>query len=482
MATVTHTDVLKSRLPWPQSLPQRAVAILRGFEVNRAVFFSILAQVWSALAGLVTMLIIAHWLSAVEQGFYYTFSSVLALQIFVELGLVTVIVQVASHEWAFLKKDSDGQISGNPQALSRLASLLRFALRWYAVSGLLVIIGLSVAGYIFFSAKSHPGIVWQRPWLALCGIAGFALMMSPLFSVIEGCNQVASIYSFRFVQGVLNSLALIACILLGMGLYALAAAALVRLTCGMVFIAWKHRPFVQQLLTCSIGERIQWRTELWPFQWRIGVSWISGYFIFSIFTPVMFYYRGPRVAGQMGMTLALVAAIESLAYAWINTRMPQFGMLVARQQFTELDRFFRRLLWIALAMAGAAGTGVWGLILCLHYGWPSLSERVLPLLAVTLFLVQRILNVAISAMAFYLRAHKREPLVIVSLVGAGLVGFCTWMFGAKWGPTGAASGFLLVTTLWSFPACLCIYRRCRVSWHQAAGAQPDPVRVAPLTS
>lgn len=459
---------------------QKVIGLLRRLEVNRAVFFSVLTQGWSALAGPVTMLVIAYWLSAVGQGFYYTFSSVLALQVFVELGLVTVIVQVASHEWAFLRRESDGRISGDPRALSRLASLLRFALKWYAVSGLLVIVGLSVGGYFFFSAKPSSEIDWQWPWFSLCGIAGLALMMSPLFSLIEGCNQVASIYSFRFVQGVLNSLAVIACILLGMGLYALAAAALVRLMCGLVFIAWKHLHFIQQLLTCSITEHIKWRTELWPFQWRIGVSWISGYFIFSIFTPIMFYYHGPRVAGQMGMTLALVAAIESVSYAWINTRMPQFGMLVARRQFTELDRSFRRLLWIALAIAGAASTGVWGFILYLHYSWSSLSERVLPLLPVTLLLGQRFFNLAISAMAFYLRAHKREPLMILSLVTAALVGFSTWILGARWGPTGAASGFVLVTILWSFPACLSTFKRCRALWHQDAGNQSNPMSVAHL--
>jgi len=44
---------------------QKVIGLLRRLEVNRAVFFSILTQGWSALAGPVTMLVIAHWLSAV---------------------------------------------------------------------------------------------------------------------------------------------------------------------------------------------------------------------------------------------------------------------------------------------------------------------------------------------------------------------------------------------------------------------------------
>ena len=188
----------------------------------------------------------------------------------------------------------------------------------------------------------------------------------------------------------------------------------------------------------------------------------------------MFYYHGPKVAGQMGMTLALVTTIESVSYAWMSTRMPQFGMLIARRQFTELDRSFRRLLGIGFAIAGAAGFGVWGFILYLHYSWPSVSERVLPFLPLTLFLGQRIFNLAISSMAFYLRAHKREPLVVLSLVSAVLIGISTWALGAKWGPTGAASGFLLVTISGTFPACLSVFRHCRALWHQGASNQPDP--------
>lgn len=450
----------------------KIIGLLRGLEVSRAVFFSVLTQGWSALAGLATVLVIMHRLTAVEQGFYYTFSSVLALQIFVELGLVTVIIQVASHEWAFLKKESDGRISGDPRALSRLASLLRFALKWYVVSGLLVIAGLSVGGFIFFSVKPHPEIAWQLPWFALCGIAGLALMMSPIFSLIEGCNQVASIYSFRFIQGILNSLAVIVGLLLGMGLYALAVAALVRFMCGLIFIAWKHRVFICQILTTEISERINWRGEVWPFQWRIGVSWISGYFIFCIFTPVMFYYHGPKVAGQMGMTWALVAAIEAVSYAWINTRMPHFGMLIARRQFTELDRLFRRLFWIALAIAGAAAGGVWWLIYWLHYSQMSLSGRVLPLLPVTLLLGQRIINVAISALAFYLRAHKREPMMVLSLITAFLTGISTWLLGAHYGPTGAAAGFLLITVLWTLPYSYFVFQSCRKRWHGMTNSLP----------
>jgi len=443
------------------------MVIFQRFEVNRAVFFNVLTQGWSALGGIVTMLVITRRLTAVEQGFYYTFSSALTLQVLVELALPTVIIQVASHEWALLKRDSNGRIFGDSRSLSRLASLIRFALKWYAVCGLLVIVGLSSGGYIFFSARLQPHIAWKWPWVALCTVAGLGLAMSPIFSVIEGCNQVASIYTFRFVQVVLNSLAVITGLVLGMGLYSLPLAALIRCMSGLVFVAWKHRNFVRQILTVRIKERINWRTEVWIFQWRLGVSCVY-YFVLYLFTPIVFYYQGPKVAGEMGMTLLMVSVVELLSSAWFNTRMPHLGILIARRQYEQLDRLFRKLFFISLGVAIISSLGVLGVIYWLRAQHFPLGERLLPLLPTVLLFLQRIVFITISTMAFYLRAHKQEPLVFVLLVAALLTAISIWVFGPRYGPTGVSGGFLAVTFLWTLPATYYVFKRCRAIWHTHA--------------
>ncbi len=457
------------------------IRLLKRFEVNRAVLFSIMNQGWSLLTGPLTILVIAQWLSSDEQGFYYTFNSVLGLQIFVELGLATVLVQVASHEWVLLHRNPDGSIGGDPDALSRLSSLLRFALKWYVAAGGLVIVGLSIGGYFFFTDKPHPDIVWQVPWFCLCVIAGINLMMSPLFSVIEGTNQVASIFAFRFVLGVANTAGLILGIQHGFGLYALPLAALTRLLCNMIFISWKHRRFVLQLTTCKLGRMISWQKEVWPFQWRLSLSWLSGYFIFQLFTPVMFHYHGPKVAGQMGMTMSLMTTLGTLSYAWLAVRAPQFGMLIAKKDYVELDQLFHRLVWITMGIVAAGAVAILGFVLILHWGHFAMGSRMLTLLPVCLLLGQQIINCAINAMAIYLRAHKKEPLMIVSLVSALLIGLSTWQLGATYGPTGAAAGYFVICLVWGLPSCWYIFQRCRTQWHQPGATLSPETPVAAVT-
>ncbi|MBA3016726.1 MAG: hypothetical protein FP811_00965, partial [Desulfobacteraceae bacterium] len=108
-------------------LNNRLRHFLRRLEVDRAVFFGLLTRIWQICAGPVTAILIATRFTPELQGYYYTFASLLALQIFVELGLGTVIIQFASHEWSKLGFDSSGQIVGDSTALSRLKGIASIA-------------------------------------------------------------------------------------------------------------------------------------------------------------------------------------------------------------------------------------------------------------------------------------------------------------------------------------------------------------------
>ena len=118
--------------------------------IDRAVFFAISGKIWTMAAGLITTLLIASFFPPELQGYYYTFFSVQAMQVFAELGLGTVITAYASHEWSKLGFDTQCKLTGDPDAKSRLISLGRFALRWYLVAGITVAIFLTIGGFIFF--------------------------------------------------------------------------------------------------------------------------------------------------------------------------------------------------------------------------------------------------------------------------------------------------------------------------------------------
>ena len=131
-------------------------------------------KAWSIVAGVFVLWLIPLWLSSVQQGYYYTFSSLLALQVFFDLGLSQLIVTLVSHEFGPMSKVLRGaDCAGAERYATRLNGLLRILNRWYAMASILFVIAVGVGGTIFFFAKStHSSSEWLWPWILLVVTTG----------------------------------------------------------------------------------------------------------------------------------------------------------------------------------------------------------------------------------------------------------------------------------------------------------------------
>ncbi|MFA5181835.1 MAG: hypothetical protein WC405_10980 [Syntrophales bacterium] len=444
-------------------------ALLRRFQVDRAVFFGLLTRVWGLCAGPVTAILIATKFSPELQGYYYTFATILALQVFVELGLGTVIVQFASHEWSKLEMDPSGHISGDGDALSRLVSIANIAARWYLIGAILVIIGLGIGGYVFFSGSPSFMINWPLPWFLLCLTTGMTICLVPVWSMLEGCNQVARLYTFRFFQGAITTITVWVAILSGAELWTASISGIVAFLCSVFFLKRSYWYFLKTFfLSKPGGARIQWRTDMLPMQWRMAVSWISGYFCFSLFIPVLFKFHGPVVAGQMGMTWSIVGMMGAISGSWLSPRVPVFGMLVAQKKYDELDRQFWQVLKIVAGITAFLALLIWCFVFMLNILDYKIAvrfaSRMIPPLPTGLFLLAQFILIALMPFANYLRAHKKEPLMLMSIISALLIGLSTVTLGKYYSVTGMALGYLFLNIM-LVPIVFLIWYRCRKVWH-----------------
>lgn len=439
--------------------------LLDWMGADRAVAYGVMTRVWSLAAGPVLLFLIASHFTRELQGYYYTFRNLLALQVFVELGLGQVILQFASHEWSKLSLDAHGEIVGDRQAVSRLVSLARFAIKWYAFGGALIAAGLGLGGFAFFSRSPQFGIKWAAPWFALCLLSGMDLWGLSLWSLLQGCGQVTQVYGFQFVQVLLRSFASGLAILLGAGLWTAPLESFIGLAWAGMFLGVRYRRFLRAFRAPVEGPRVSWKAEMLPFQWRIALSWLSGYFVFSLFTPTLFKLHGPVAAGQMGMTWALVGALSNVSATWIYTKAPRFGMLVAKKEYAALDRLAWRSGAAAFGVACAGAALLEGIICSLNARHFHLAERLLPPLPTGLFLLATVLMQVSAPQSVYLRAHKREPFLGLSLCSGLLIGLSTVVFGRWYGATGMAAGYLAVVALVVLPVGTFIWHRHRATWH-----------------
>jgi O-antigen/teichoic acid export membrane protein len=438
----------------------------RVLGLDRAVGFTVLARLWSSATGVVTVALIARFLSPAEQGYYYTFGSLVALQIVFELGFSFVILQLASHERAELDISSDYEISGTPIAHARLASVIQKSVRWYSLAAIIMAGTLIPAGFYFFSTHQHAGqtVSWQLPWFSAALMAALNFQLDPLLSFLEGCGYVAEVARLRFTQSVAGSLLAWIALMCHQGLFAPSMVLFGMASASFVWLFGKRKLLLGLLRHHPGTHRIRWNQEVWPFQWRIAVSWFSGYFLFSLFNPVLFAFRGPVEAGQMGMSLSLVTAIQAIAVSWVSTKSAPFGTLIARKEYQRLDQTFSQALKQSVSVSVAGALTAWLGCIYLNSQHIRFAQRLLAPFSLGFLLLYMIVNVIIFAEAYYLRAHKREVFFVNSIVGALAVCVCTLVFGRLYGATGMVVSSCLLNVgglVWATYK----FRKYRRLWH-----------------
>ena len=434
-------------------------------EIDRSLVSAVATKAWSFVSGPISLLVIPRYLSPDTQGYYYTFFSLLALQSFVELGFSFIINQFASHEWAHLGFDRRDAITGEPRAHSRLISLGRLAFKWFGAASLVFVAAVSVAGYWFFSKSPSHGIVWQAPWLALVAMTGIQIGFLPVFSLLEGCNQVAASYRYKLAQAILGSLALWSALACGWGLWA-AAASSAASSCILIAVFIRYRHFFGAFRSAPEGPTIHWKSEMLPMQWRLGLAVVVGYFMYSLFTPVIFHYHGPVAAGQMGMTWSLASMLQQIASFWILTKMPRFGILIAKKEYKALDSLFFRSTLVSLVLVTAGALTLWSLVFAINYVHFRWSARMLPPWPTGILLLASVLIHVPACQAAYLRAHKKEPLLALNLISSAASGLLIWYWGKRFGPAGACSGYLAVIAVFIVPYQMYLWRYYRELWHR----------------
>ena len=435
--------------------------------LDRAIIFTVLARGWQSLAGLVTIALIARFLSPSEQGYYYTFGSLVALQIVFELGFSFVIQQMASHERAMLTISPDYRISGDPVAHARLASVLQKSVRWYSMAAFIMAAFLICAGLYFFTAHKQGlfQVSWKAPWCCVALAATLTFQIDPLLAFLEGCGYVTNVARLRLMQAAIGSLLAWLALLSHRGLFAPAMMILGTASTALIWL-YGHRHFLLGLLRHHPGEhRIRWGTEVWPFQWKIAVSWLCGYFIFQLFNPVLFAYRGPVAAGQMGMSLNVATALQAIAISWVNTKSAPFGAMIARKDYAQLDCTFFRALWQSLGVCLTGGLVFLAVAIWLNREQIPFAHRLLSPTALALLFCAVTANIAVFSEALYLRAHKQEKFLLNSVLTASLVAASTLFFGRKYGAMGIVSGYLAILVVVSLGLGTLTFKKYRKAWH-----------------
>jgi O-antigen/teichoic acid export membrane protein len=423
------------------------------------VFFSLAWRFSMAISGLVSIYLIGHRLTPAEQGYWYSFDSLAVARTVFELGFSMVLMQVASHEYPNLCW-RNGILEGDPESKARISALLHRSLLWYGgVAILTVTMCIPVGEYLF--SRAGGGVPWRLPWYGAVAMTCGLVTLTPLGAILEGTGKLASVARMRLVDSLISNTCMWLALTSGKHLFAMTAGLAASFCFQSIWFGSHNRFYIDLWKSFLPSARYFWKEHVWPFQKRIAVSFVSGYFIIQILNPLSFAVVGPVAAGKLGMSLTLAQGIVSLSTAVVKASAPRFGELIQQRRWVDLDRSFRLSLAQSLTLSSLLAITTVIAIIAMNLLNSPMSTRIVGPWAAACIMLGAILSCVNQALAIYLRAHKTEPLMTASITVA-VVGLPMYYALLRWfGTNGAVLGFLtmngLVNGFWTYT----IFRRQR---------------------
>ena len=414
---------------------------------------TLLYRSWLIFAGGISIIGVPFWFTPIEQGYFYTFTSLIAAQVLFELGFGFVITQFTAHEMV-------GVRSGVAHHHSRVAHLLQFTNTWFNYAAFVFIIFVGGIGFWFFNEKAAlPVSDWSIPWAVLVLATGLNLRYSPRLAIVEGSGEVGQVARLRLIQSVVGNLLMWAALTFGAKLW---AVPIVPIVASIATLIWLRRHqlilSLQSAIKEGLSSLIDWKKEYLPMQWRIALSWASGYLIFQAITPITFARLGPVEAGQIGLALAIFNGVQTLGMSWMNSRAPEFGELIAQNDRFKLNELFKGLFKKSTVIV-AIGVGL--VILganVLNQLDINIAKRIPTEAVLACFGVATVFNGMIFSMALYMRCHKEEPMLVSSVVGGILILIGVYV-GTAYGLLITAFVYASITTLIGLPWAWLLFRR-----------------------
>ncbi len=305
---------------------------------NSALVFTFINRVIGLGSAFISMLMVTTYFSIDLQGYYYIFNNLLLLNFLLDIGFGVVLVQFISHEWAHLYFKESNTIHGDKIAMARLAGLIRISLKWYIGVALFFLLFVGIGGYFFMGLSNKPFHLYDLPWILLTISVSFSIILSPFKSLLEGTNQIAKNQLISLFATIFGAICMWAGIYFGMGLYSLSAnvfgASIVTF-----YLMRKHAMmFLKFRQIKGIDDKYLWRNEFWGQQWKIGLSWLLGYFMMQSFVPLSFKLLSTQEAGKIGATMQLFNVVNMVGFVWISSTAPKFGILGAKQKFLQIKK------------------------------------------------------------------------------------------------------------------------------------------------
>lgn len=382
----------------------RLTPLLQGLAVEAR--WALLTRAMQGLGALLAVACVVRGYGVELQGLFFTFLSLAALIQLGDFGVGYASLQMAGH----LRAQGDWAAAAQLRRQAR-----RRGLAWLGGVGLLT--GAAVA----WRLPAGAGQPWLGAWCALAA-AAMALQWAQVeLAWLEGARSVGLVWRLRFGQEALGAVIFVTSLLAGAGLWSLVLYFSIRAAVPLLWWLAAGREEGGAAPSSQAATPFSWARQLWPFQWRIGLSALAGFLVFQALNPLLLLSQGAAATARFGIGLAVMNMLLLLSTAWPLSQAARFAALLGGHDRAAVRSRLAGLLHASLALAALAALAAWCALWLLLAWQPLLAERLPDLATLALLLVAGLAHHATACYAVVLRAERLEPLLRLSVIG-GLAG------------------------------------------------------------
>jgi hypothetical protein len=375
-------------------------------------FFNFAIRSASLVSSVLLIIAVSSKLSLHDQGVYYLLQSFVALTFFFDLGIGFVLANMAGIANAKLPTE-------RAKSSISVVAVARFGIKWCLLAGSLFTIIVGLAG--IRPVMNLPTADWLSlvMWGLLVLGTGCNLGLGALLSLFEGLGFVRQAAIVRFAQAFANGASFLAIVNFNHNPFSIGlSTAISVIVAGLLFVRRFGRE-IRHFVRSPPGHALVWTKDVLPFQWRVGISWLTGYFMFQAPTFAIATFGSIYQAGRFGLSMQIVLAILSVAQVYLTFCVARWAAKASDEASGGIFRDYLISVAVTTAIVFAGGVV---LLMGIHFlAPPWLASRVLPEIG----LVQLILGTcgfqAFMCGNFYFRAQLRESLWPVSVMGAAVI-------------------------------------------------------------
>ncbi len=427
-------------------------AISDWLQFDLSLSWALVARVWQAVSGPITLWLLLRSLTVPEQGLYYALQHVIGVQPLFELGLASVLISQAGSAYARLcitnkPPEPNVECSNSKKSSHELMWLARASLKWFTLVAGLYLVGGLLLGWQVLHGSSLLIFDWRLLLLMSVGLSAISLAVSPRIYILEGAGEREFVYRMRLLQALAGTLVMWISLVGGLKLWAIVAVFAVN-TAFSIWIAFgprAHRRLSRndEFESRAEPEKMSWLSRLGPLQWRMAILSAAHYFATQTLLLFVVKYHGETASAPLGATLTIAVAIQALALAWAQTKFPLISAKQAAGLREESGTLWRQTTIVSASLLVLAILALAALAGLLPFIKPAWTPRFLSPWLILVLGIGFLANHFFALQSFYVLSRGARPLFVPSLTGLLCTAVAVWLGGWAGGVAGVLWAYSL---------------------------------------